>query len=154
MGALTIRPGTMADCAFIEDLGRRTVGDSVAAFREAPAAMLELSYARLLEIVFGQSHILLIAHDGSERLGFALVLDAMSDEVTLRVQGFIAYMAVEPGRRRSGAGSALLAAVEDEARKRALPYMTLMVTESNVPARQLYERAGYITERRLLCKTL
>jgi len=154
MGLLAIRPGTQADRTFIEDLGKRTVGDSVAAFREAPDAMLELSYARLLEIVFEQSHILFIAHDGPERLGFALVLDAMPDEVTLTLQGFIAYMAVEPDRRRSGVGSALLAAVEDEARKRALPYMTLMVTESNLSARELYERAGYITERRLLCKTL
>lgn len=154
MGAFAIRPGTRADRTFIEDLGRRTVGDSVAAFREAPAAMLEMSYGRLTEIVFDQSHVLLIAHDGAERLGFVLMLDSMTDEVTLTVQGFIAYMAVEPGRRHAGVGSALLAAVEDEARRRALPYMTLMVTESNLSARELYERAGYITERRLLCKTL
>ena len=32
--------------------------------------------------------------------------------------------------------------------------MALMVTEENAAARALYERAGYRTERRLLCKTL
>jgi ribosomal protein S18 acetylase RimI-like enzyme len=32
--------------------------------------------------------------------------------------------------------------------------MALMVTEENAAARRLYERAGYRTERRLLCKAL
>jgi len=35
-----------------------------------------------------------------------------------------------------------------------LPYMSLMVTEENEAARALYERAGYVTERRLLSKPL
>ena len=86
--------------------------------------------------------------------GFVLMLDELPDEVTGMEQGFIAYMAVEPGRRREGAGAALLKGVEDEARKRRLPYVSLMVTEDNVAARTLYERAGYSTERRLLCKKL
>jgi len=30
----------------------------------------------------------------------------------------------------------------------------LMVTEDNAAARAVYERAGYLTERRLLCKPL
>lgn len=154
VGVVEIRPGTRADRAFIEDLGMRTIGDSVAAFREAPEAMLDLSYSRLMEIVFGQSHVFLIAHEDGVRLGFVLMLDALTDEVTLTPQGFIAYMAVEPGRRRAGVGSALLGATEDEARRRALPYMALMVTENNASARTLYDRAGYVTERRLLCKTL
>ena len=56
--------------------------------------------------------------------------------------------------RRGGVGSALLERAEDEARKRGAPYMALMVTEENAAARALYERAGYLTERRLLCKAL
>jgi ribosomal protein S18 acetylase RimI-like enzyme len=32
--------------------------------------------------------------------------------------------------------------------------MALMVTEENERGRRLYERAGYRTERRLLCKPL
>ncbi len=69
-------------------------------------------------------------------------------------QGFVAYMAVDPQQRRFGVGSALLAAAEDEARRRGLPYMALMVTEENEAARRLYRRSGYRTERRLLCKPL
>ena len=82
------------------------------------------------------------------------MLDDLPDEVTLLPQAFVAYMAVEPGVRRDGVGTALLAAAEDEARRRGLPYMALMVTEENAAARRLYERGGYRTERRLLCKPL
>lgn len=128
--------------------------DSVASFRYAIPAMLDASYERLLEIVFSQSHVFLVAeHDGAPA-GFILMLDSMPDEVTRMPQGFIAYMAVEPDARKRGVGGALLRAVEDEARRRGLPYIGLMVTEENGAARALYEHAGYVTERRLLCKTL
>jgi ribosomal protein S18 acetylase RimI-like enzyme len=151
---VSVRDATPADRAYIADLGRRTVAASVAAFRKAPDAMVRSSYDRLLEIVYSQSFVGLIAHDEATPIGFLLMLDELPDEVTSSEQGFIAYMAVEPSCRQRGAGAALLAAAEDEARRRGLPYMGLMVTQDNVAARTLYERAGYVTERRLLCKEL
>ena len=138
----------------MEDLGKRTIGDSVAQFRYANGSLLEASYDGLLDFVFRQSHVLFVAELRGERAGFVLMLDTMPDEVTRMPQGFIAYMAVEPSARRSGIASRLLAAAEDEARRRGLPYMGLMVTEDNAAARAIYERAGYVTERRLLCKPL
>lgn len=128
--------------------------DSVASFRAALPSLVDASYERLLEIVFSQSHVFLIAESAGEPAGFILMLDTMPDEVTRMPQGFVAYMAVEPDARNNGAGAALLEAAEDEARKRGLPYVALMVTEENEAARSLYERAGYFTERRLMCKTL
>ncbi|MGZ3497368.1 MAG: N-acetyltransferase family protein [Vulcanimicrobiaceae bacterium] len=154
MAGITIRRGTIADRAFVEDLGKQTLRSSVPAFREATDSMLELSYERLLDIVYSQSHVLLIAEDGNAPAGFVLLLDQLPDEVTSMPQGFIAYMAVEPARREQGVGHRLLEAAEDEARKAGAPYMALMVTEENAAARALYESAGYVTERRLLCKPL
>lgn len=152
--AFSIRPGRSEDRPFVEDLGKRTMGDSVAKFRYVNEAMLEASYDGLLDFVFRQSHVLLIAEHNGARAGFILMLDTMPDEVTRMPQAFVAYMAVEPSHRGNGIGSRLLAAAEDEARRRGLPYMGLMVTEDNAAARALYERAGYLTERRLLCKPL
>ena len=151
---MLIRDALPGDAHFIETLGKRTVMDSVSAGRRAEPARVLQSYDRLLEIVNGQSHLTLIAEEGGERAGFLLMLDALPDEVTGDDQGFIAYMAVERRFRRSGVAAALLQHAEDEARRRRLPYMALMVTEENEAARALYERAGYTTERRLLCKTL
>ena len=143
-----------ADAAFVRDLGRASIMSSVGALRRSTDALAIAAFDRLDEIVKAQSHVTFIAMEEEKRIGFVLLLDRLPDEVTLTDQGFIAYMAVNPGARGSGVGAALLAAAEDEARRRGLPYMALMVTEENAVARRLYERAGYQTERRLLCKAL
>jgi len=149
-----LRRGTVKDRAFVSELGARTVMDSVSASRHPdPAAVLD-NYDRLTKIVEGRSHATLIAEVDAKPVGFILLIDDLPDEVTGEDQGFIAYMAVDRAHRRLGVGAALLAAAEDEARKRGLPYIALMVTEENAAARGLYERAGYNTERRLMCKTL
>ncbi len=150
-----IRRGANGDRPFVADLGKRTLATSVSAQRDdAVPAMVEASYERMLAVVYDQSHVLLIAERDGAPLGFLLLLDRLPDQVTGVPQGFIAYMAVEPAVRGHGIGSALLAAAEDEARRRGLPYMTLMVTEENEAARAVYKTAGYHTERRLLCKKL
>lgn len=154
MSEVVIRQACEEDRAFARDLGSRTMNDSVAPFRAAIPAVLDASYASLLDFVFHQSHVMLIAEYAGERAGFVLVIDSMPDEVTRMPQAFIAYMAVEPPLRRLGIADRLLRAAEDEARRRGLPYMGLMVTEANAAARALYERAGFVTERRLLCKPL
>ena len=153
--AISLRRGGPADRAFVLDLGRRTALDSISALREAPQALVEASYERLVAFAFDGSYVLLIAENSFDGpLGFALMLDTLDDEVSGLPQGFIAYMAVEPSARRAGVARALLAASEARARERGLPHIALMVTEDNAPARELYAQAGYRTERRLLCKTL
>lgn len=151
---IEIRQALREDRAFIESLGKRTAMDSVGVGRRGDPPVVLENYVRLLDIVFAQSHIALIAERAGTSAGFFLMIDEMPDEVTGDAQGFVAYMAVEPSQRGAGVGAALLERGEHEARKRGLPYMTLMVTENNVAARALYARAGYATERRLLCKTL
>lgn len=142
------------DAAFVRSLGRECAMSSVASLRPAGEPNARAAFDRLYEIVEDQSHVTLVAERDGERLGFALLLDGLPDEVTLLPQAFVAYMAVKPGARGEGVGAALLAAAEDEARRRLLPYIALMVTEENEAARRLYDRAGYRTERRLLCKPL
>lgn len=150
------RTGThaAADRAFVNDLGRRSAVSSVGSLRPANDAKVREAFDRLTSIVESQSHVALIAERAGKRVGFLLLLDDLPDEVTLLRGGFVAYMAVEPDSWRSGVGSALLEAAEDEARRRRLPYIALMVSEENEAARGLYDRGGYRTERRLLCKQL
>jgi ribosomal protein S18 acetylase RimI-like enzyme len=152
--SITVREARPGDRGFIADLGRRTIVDSVASLRHFNEAMVRTSYDALLDFVYAEQHVALIAERDGVRAGFLLMLTSMPDEVTRMPQGFIAYMAVEPLFRRHGIGDRLLAAAEEEARRRGLPYMGLMVTEDNAAARTLYERSGFVTERRLLCKPL
>jgi ribosomal protein S18 acetylase RimI-like enzyme len=127
---------------------------SVSSLRPAPEIDVREAFDRLYAIVESQSHVTFVAQRDGQRAGFLFLLDELPDEVTLLPQAFVAYMAVEPNLRREGVGAALLAAAENEARRRRLPYISLMVTEENEPACRLYEHAGYRTERRLLCKPL
>lgn len=127
---------------------------SVSSLRPAAESEVRDSFDRLYAIVESQSHLTLVAQGDGERAGFLLLLDELPDEVTLLPQAFVAYMAVEPKLRGQGIGAALLVAAENEARRRRLPYISLMVTEENEPACRLYQHAGYRTERRLLCKPL
>lgn len=152
--ALAIRTGDERDRAFVLDLGSRTVMDSVSSLRDSIPAMARVSYERLVEFVYQQPHVVLIAEDAGTRTGFLLLLDALPDEVSLTPQAFVAYMAVEPAMRRRGIATALLAEAERVARERGLPVLAMMVTEENEPALRAYERAGFLTERRLLCKPL
>ena len=52
-------------------------------------------------------------------------------------------LAVDPARRRRGAGAALLAAFEARARAEGAAEAVLEVAERNGPARALYARAGW-----------
>jgi ribosomal protein S18 acetylase RimI-like enzyme len=142
------------DRDFVTALGHGTAASSVGSLRPADEANLREAFDRLYAIVESQSHLTLIAERNGERVGFLFLLDNLPDEVTLLTGAFVAYMAVQEGSRRAGAGAALLAAAENEARRRGLPYMALMVSEANEPARLLYDRNGYQTERRMLCKHL
>ncbi|MBV8152366.1 MAG: GNAT family N-acetyltransferase [Candidatus Eremiobacteraeota bacterium] len=149
-----MRRGGEGDRAYVLDLGRRVACDSVSSLRPGIPALVELAYEKLVDFVMGQSHAILIASNGERDLGFLLFLDSLPDEVSLSPQGFIAYMAVEPQARRHGVGSALLREAETVARERGLAFIAMMVTEENRAARELYDRFGFQTERRLLCKAV
>ena len=151
---LSIRTATAKDQAFIESLGKKTVMDSVSALRHPIVEEVVENFGRLLRVVDRREHKTLVAEVDGEPVGFLIMLDSLPDEVTGGDQAFIAYMAVEREHRGGGVGAALLREAEDEARAMGAPYISLMVTEENEPARALYERAGYLTERRLLCKML
>jgi ribosomal protein S18 acetylase RimI-like enzyme len=152
--AIAIRNGDDRDRAFILDLGGRTVMDSVSSLRDAMPAMARVSFERLVDFVYTQPHVILVAEEEGKPRGFLLLLEGLPDEVTLAPQAFVAYMAVEPDARRRGIGAALLSDAERIARERKLPHIAMMVTEDNAPALRAYERAGFVTERRLMCKPL
>jgi ribosomal protein S18 acetylase RimI-like enzyme len=81
---------------------------------------------------------------GAMRSLFALsLLDHRID----RREGFITDVAVSVAYRRAGVARALLAAVEEEARRRAKGYLGLYVSAANTGARALYERCDFCDVR-------
>ena len=152
--AVAVRPGSRGDRAFVLDLGRRSAGSSISAIRTTGDAPVIEAFERLAAFVWTRDHELLVAEEAGASLGFVITLYDVPDEVTMAEQAFVAYTAVEPAARGRGVGAVLLKEAERRARERGMHYVSLMVTEDNVPARALYERAGFATERRMLTKPL
>ncbi len=151
---LMVRRASVDDRAFVRDLGRRVSVTSVSSLRTGSPQLVEEAYERLVDYVLTRDHAILIASERDVSLGFAMVVFDLPEEVTLADQAFVAYMAVEPAMQRRGVGRALLDALETLTRERGIPHLSLMVTDENIAARQLYERAGFVTERRLVTKAL
>ncbi len=151
---VVVRLGVHEDRSFVRDLAHRSAETSVSTVREARHEDVLESFDRLAEFVYSRRHDALIAEDGGIPVGFLLLLFDVPDEVTLTPQAFVAYTAVEPASRGRGIGRAMLEAAEERARKMGLGYLSLMVTDDNAPARALYDRAGFVTERRMLTKVL
>lgn len=57
-------------------------------------------------------------------------------------RGWVYYLAVHPGFRRTGLGRALMAAAEDWLVERGAPKIQLMVREVNAAATRFYEALG------------
>lgn len=95
-----------------------------------------------LEGALSRGDGLLAAEDpaapGSGAVGIAWYLRAG----TLGLGAYLRLIAVTPGRERSGAGSALLAAFEAEA-ARAGRHAFLLVSDFNREAQAFYERRGW-----------
>ena len=151
---VAVRRGTRDDRDFVRDLARRTATSSLSAVRVATYDDVIDSTVRLADFVFKRRHDVLIAEQNGERIGFLLLLYDVPDEVTLTDQAFVAYAAVEPHARGRGAGRALFTAADEFARAAGMRYVCLMVTEDNTPARTLYERLGFSTERRMMTKVV
>ena len=152
--AVVVRRGDLQDRAFVNDLGRRSTASSVSAVRSARYDDVLSAFDRLIDFVYERNHVVLIAEEDGDRIGFLALLFDIPDEVTLTEQAFVAYTAVEPRARGRGVGRALLEEAEIFARAMGRGYLSLMVTDENAPARGLYERSGFVTERRMMTKAL
>jgi [ribosomal protein S18]-alanine N-acetyltransferase len=86
-----------------------------------------------------------IAEEDGLLTGFAIVEWAREDGVTV---AYIPTIEVLPQKRRTGAGSALLAHIEWSAREAGASVIWLHVAEQNAPAIHLYEARGYNREGR------
>ena len=125
-----ISPAAASDVDFV----RRLSASAFAPFGD---------YGGVLPALMGDLRVrTAVAWSGPSRVGFAMYLpvDDVQGEIDL------VAIAVESAWQARGVGRALLAFVEDEARRLALgrgSSVRLTVAEDNVPARRLFEGSGY-----------
>ena len=87
----------------------------------------------------------LVAVVGEEVVGYVKVRPPTPLPSNAHVQQ-IQGLAVAPTARRRGVGAALLAAAEQEARRRGARKLSLRVLASNAGARRLYDASGFAVE--------
>jgi GNAT superfamily N-acetyltransferase len=96
----------------------------------------------------GQSVILLALEDG-RAVGFVQLYPSFSS-IRAAPTFILNDLYVEPGRRRDGAGRALVQAAAAMAREAGAAGLSLATGVDNLPARTLYERLGWTRETRFL----
>ncbi len=113
------------------------------------SALLQASHALMQELFPSDSNHFLsidelcapgIAFFIARRAETVLGTGALADKTTY---GEVKSMFVAPAARGTGTGAAILAALEAEARVRALPKLMLETGDSLHAAHRLYERAGF-----------
>lgn len=117
---------------------RSTDIDALAKIEAERFATDRLSRRSIAALAKSASAALVAAFRGNEIVGYAAVLTRRGNR-SARLYS-IAVVASATGQ---GTGSLLLAAAEDEARRRGSARMHLEVREDNIAAIRFYERAGY-----------
>lgn len=126
-------------------LARVMRADHVLVARDATGALLGLAGFKTPQGSFaGGSWTDMRAVYGLAGLAWRLPLLALLSREVDNDRFLLDGICVAPVARGLGVGSALMAAIEDEARARGYAYVRLDVIDTNWRARALYERLGYM----------
>lgn len=139
--------GTTADVV----IARYTGGDQLRQIMALMSAELSEPYSifTFRHFLEGWPHLCFVAHDrASGRLVGAIVNKAELRQRTQRVRGYVAMLAVERPYRRGGLGRRL-AATGLQAMCMECDEVLLETEECNTAALRLYERLGFVRDKRL-----
>ena len=107
----------------------------------------EAGEAFLIESMANEKSDILVALEEGAVLGFALVVEQETPPfgcIIPRRYVYLMDLAVDPGHRGKGIGTALIEATKEWGRMRELDFIELTVLEGNENARRLYEREGLV----------
>lgn len=144
---VTVRAATPADAGDIRALLPRLAAFDVPPHRtpshlwEGDAALLDAWARGEAPTVFVQ-----VAIDGGGSIVGATMTSLRPEPLSHEPSAHLEVLAVAEHAAGRGVGTALIAAMEAEARARGATSITLHVFANNARARALYERAGYAGE--------
>ncbi len=118
--------------------GRLTDLDDLIALENAIFKVDLLSRRSFRHFITSPSAVVIVAEESGKLAGYALVLYRPRSHI-----GRLYSIAVEPHLSKRGVGPLLLAAAEDDARRRRCRSMRLEVHEHNTRAIARYEKSGY-----------
>jgi len=121
----------------IRDIADQDVPDVIALWNAAGVARPWNDPARDIAFARRDTHsTVLVGFDSGE-----IVASAMVGEDGHR--GWVYYVAISPGRQRSGLGRVMMQAAEDWLKQRGLWKVQLLVRSDNAQATKFYDQLGY-----------
>ncbi|MBI3675677.1 MAG: GNAT family N-acetyltransferase [Proteobacteria bacterium] len=114
--------------------------------RRIDAKVGEEYYAVLMKRVAENKGRIFVVESNGEAVGWAVfVVDSLELYIVdeQRTCGYVAELYLKESMRGSGAGKALLAACEAEARKHGLKHLMIGVLDKNARAAKVYDAAGF-----------
>jgi GNAT superfamily N-acetyltransferase len=149
---IEVRRAIAADAEAITRIARDVHAMHAGALPEVfqPSLAEEAGAADFARLTSSDGHLLLAAHDGREVVGYAhaeVQRQPPSPYKRAAARLHVHAMGVSAAHRGKGTGSALLAALREEARRRSLDGLSLEVYAFNEAARRFYEREGFVDER-------
>lgn len=158
-GSLTIRPAVITECGRLAVLWKGVESLHHQAF---PHIFCEPddgwpTFAAVEKLVAGPDSTILVAEANDDIAGFiGLKVYRVERTPRMRERHFVMIenMAVDPLRRRSGIGRALLKGAEDWTAQRGIALLQLFVWEFNDAALRFYESEGFVTELRGMARRI
>lgn len=167
---MRVRLGDARDWPFIYALGKQGIKHSISPWRkqsiEETLEYRESILSGFWNWIQESGSIVLIAETSGKggkfalkprkvrAIGYLVLQTSSREELTGVLQGWIVDIVVLPGLRGKGVGRELLKAAEEHCYKQGIPYLGLAVSSHNVRALHLYERFGFVEERKLMIKLL
>ncbi|WP_088187703.1 GNAT family N-acetyltransferase [Desulfosporosinus sp. FKA] len=170
---MRVRQGSIRDWPFIYSLGKINIPDSASPWRKQPLeetlkyreAVLKGFWTWIQQtgsIVFiaeataeeFSDNTPMTEPDGNQSLGYLVLHPSSREELTGVYQGWIMDFGVLPEWRGQKIGEKLLKAAEDYCRQHDIAYLGLACSSHNIPALHLYEKSGFVEERKIMVKCL
>lgn len=156
---MRIREGDVRDWPFLYSLGKEVIPVSVSPWREQSMDDTLRYRERNLKgfwtwIQQTDSKVFIAENDQKEPVGYLVLYPTSREELTGVLQGWIMDLAVLPNSRKQGIGERLLEKAVSYCQDNGILYLGLAVSTHNVQALRLYEKMGFIEERKLMVKLL
>lgn len=159
-GVMQIRFGDVQDWPFLYALGKSVIMDSVSPWRkqsESKTMKYRTSVLKGFWTWIQQTNSKVFIAEIEEnnnpvKAGYLVLYPEMREELTGMTQGWIMDLAVLPEYRGRGIARALLNHAENYCRDIGLEYLGLAVSSHNVKALALYEKLGFVEERKIMMK--
>ncbi len=154
---MIVRAGTVRDWSFIQQLALDSIYYSMSPIRGASKEHM-VNYRRQCMSGFWawvqRSQSKIFVAEEKERVGYLILNDRTTEELTGGTQAWIMDIAVKPEYWGRGVGGKLLEKAEEHCRENGIKFIGLAVTTANHRAVSLYESIGYQEERKLMVKKL